>query len=180
MLFSFLNNIDGTNGINGTNGIDGTDGIDGINSHHTPQMKFYYLLQGVNIFQLHLDDFLWKHFGVCQKAGCKWCQLQQDIDITNLDEHMNGRALKTEFGGLSAKAMFKKLGWTTTTPPPTTTKTEKVVTTRTNELVEQWKKNKTEPRQKKCRLEKPSHPKEPDEDDDDLFLSKFAEKRKKK
>ena len=143
-------------------------------------MNFTHLLQGVNIFQLHLDDFLWKHFGACHNTGCKWCQLQQDIDITNLDEHMNGRALKTEFGGLSAKAMFKKLGWTAPSSPPTTTKTEKVLTTRTNELVEQWKKNNAGPRQKKCRLEKCQPKKlDDDDDDDDLFLVNPSEKRKK-
>ena len=95
---------------------------------------------------------------------------------------MNGRALKTEFGGLSAKAMFRKLGWTLVSSPPKTTKNDKVATTRTNELVEQWKKNGTGPRQKKCRLEKSHHSKETDDDnddDDDLFLENPSEKRKK-
>ena len=94
---------------------------------------------------------------------------------------MNGRALKTEFGGLSAKVMFRKMGWALVSSPPKTTKNDKVATTRTNELVEQWKKNGTGPRQKKCRLEKSHHSKETDDDndDDDLFLEKPSEKRKK-
>ena len=146
---------------------------------------FSIYVQGVNIFQLHLDDFLWRHFSSCQKANCKWCQLQQDIDITNLDESMNGRALKTEFGGLSAKAMFSKLGWVTSTSTLTTTTTtnnDKGPITRTNELIEQWKKNNTAPRQKKCRREKPHPPKETndeDNEDDDVFVESPSEKRKK-
>ena len=135
----------------------------------------------MNIFQLHLEDFLWNHFADCQRMNCKWCAIQETIDVTKLDESMNGQALQKEFGNLSAKAMFKKLGWTSSTSTPSpTTKTDKGPPTRTNELLEQWKKSKTTPNQKKCRPEKPAHQKETkDNDDDDSAFEKPAEKRKK-
>ena len=106
----------------------------------------YPHLQGVNIFQIHLDDFIWKRFDVCRKEGCKWCKIQETVDVTNLDESMNGRALQKEFGGFSAKAIFKKMGWELADQTPAATPaSEQGKTTgfanKTSELVEKWKTN---------------------------------------
>ena len=58
---------------------------------------------------------------------------------------MNGLALEKKFGGLSAAAIFKKLGWevTPSTPPstPTNSPPTKKHQTKTTELVEKWKTN---------------------------------------
>ena len=134
----------------------------------------------MNIFQLHLEDFLWNHFTDCHKSNCKWCDLQDSIDVTTLDESMNGLALQKEFGNLSAKAMFKKLGWSSPLTSPTTgNKADKGPTTRTNELVEQWKKNNTTPDQKKHRLEKPRRNGESKNKESDSILEEPVGKRKK-
>ena len=138
----------------------------------------------MNIFQLHLDDFIWRHFGECAKQGCKFCSIQQTIDITQLDDTMNGQALQKQFGGLSAKAMFKKLDWLLPARAPPTPSTSKklIKSSRTNELVEKWK-NKSLPKNpflKKGHSEKTSHEKKNDDDEnDDLFLEKPIEKKKK-
>ena len=139
------------------------------------------MLQGVNIFQLHFEDFLWNHFADCKKIDCKWCAIQELIDVTKLDESMNGRALQREFGNLSAKAMFRKLAWTSSVAMPTpASKNDKGPPTKTNELVEQWKKNNARPNLKKCRLEKSRHQKEAsDNENDDLSAEKPVEKRSK-
>lgn len=92
---------------------------------------------------------------------------------------MNGQALLKEFGGLSAKAMFKKLDWLLPIrPPPTPPVAHKkgLRSSRTDELVEKWK-NKSLPKNpyKKKHPEKPTN----DDENDDLFLEKPSEKRKK-
>ena len=148
---------------------------------HNLSLILFSLLQGVNIFQLHFEDFLWKHFADCKKIDCKWCNIQEVIDVTKLDESMNGQALQREFGNLTAKAMFRKLAWASPAATPTPApKNDKGPPTRTNELVEQWKKNKAGPDQKKCRVEKSRRQKDAsDNENDDLSAEKPVEKRKK-
>ena len=97
---------------------------------------------------------------------------------------MNGQALQKEFGGLSAKAMFKKLEWLLPVRPLATPSTNKrtIKTNRTNELVEKWK-NKSVPKQHACKKPRPEKTNhkilDDDDDDDDLFLERPTEKKKK-
>ena len=101
---------------------------------------------------------------------------------------MNGQALQKEFGGLSAKAMFKKLNWLLPERLPSTSSTSKKgnYSSRTNELVVKWKA-KSLPKHickkghsEKTFREKPNEKPNDDDENEDVFLEKQpSEKRKK-
>ena len=71
---------------------------------------------------------------------CQWCELYDPGVLERMDEEMNGAALQRAFGGLSARAILKKLNW----PVAPTKKFEKRSISRSRELVEKWnKKNRS-------------------------------------
>ena len=92
----------------------------------------------MNVFNVHLEDFWQTHLQNCEKEMCQWCELYDPGVFERMDEEMCGMALQKVYGGLSAKAILKKLNW----PIVPTKKFEKRSISRSKELVEKWIENK--------------------------------------
>ena len=91
------------------------------------------------MFQLHLSDFMESHLRNCDcESECQWCALYEPAILEKMDEEMCGENLQKQFGGLSAKAILKKLNW----PIVPTKKFEKRSMSRSRELVKNWIENK--------------------------------------